>query len=66
LALFSFDSLVGNEPFQEVALTPWGKKSFPACSAPEKQQQVAIAASARRNAGILAPRNRRGLDPIFH
>jgi hypothetical protein len=43
LASISLDSLFGIEPFQSVALTPWGKKSLSASSAPEKQPEAAVA-----------------------
>jgi hypothetical protein len=41
LAWISFDFLVGNEPFQRVALTPWVEKSFVARIAYQKQPHVA-------------------------
>jgi hypothetical protein len=60
------DFLVGNEPFQRVALTPSGKKTFVARIAAEKQPHIANSVWARRSDGIRRPRNRRGLDPIVH
>jgi hypothetical protein len=41
-AWISLDSLGGNEPFQRVVVTPWGKKSFLAPSPPNWPRRAAL------------------------
>src|SRR5271163_1144263 len=59
-AWISLDSLVRNEPFQGVALTPWGKKSFvapPIPNWPSHKPRFRFRASGQ---GITASDYRKG------